>query len=378
MEIIGVIELGTLHSLKGKLIFVLLVVFIFSACSGLFAQSKSLQDHYNEITNFVSAKNSDGVRKYLADNTNNSDYAKLESFVLMRSRDALIANDLDFALSLCLTVIDNNLDNFEAVALYTSIERAVFARDEKIKTENEKIQIEKMKETAVTTKEKEKIQKEYKTITNSVSGETVYLDQEFDMYYLPVTWGVDLGLADISVMSDPLSTSFRYGLSLAGNVFYRSEEFYAGIDVFFDAALVSFPAMPNLVFSVKAVPSFSLPRVLRNIYYRVGYAGIYSSTVDNSFLPPSFSSPVIGVGFRDWRFGVFFFDGSFDYYIGHLFYDNFFFAADANVNFYLPLADLDTIDVGLNLGIRDIMGVMAQGLHNQIKFVISVGVWNND
>lgn len=370
--------MSTFHALTKKIFFILLVFYMVSVCSTLFAQTKALQDHNSKLAVLVSEKNSDGVRKYLAANRSYSNYSSLESFVLMRSRDALIANDLDFALELCLTVIDNNLDNFEAVALYTSIERAVIARDEKIKAEKEKIQIESLKESAVSSKDKEKIQRDYKTITNTVSGETVYLDQDFDSYYLPVTWGVDLGLANLSFMSDPLSTSFRYGLSLAGNVFYRSEQVYAGIDVSFDAALVSFPTVPNLVFSVKAVPSFSLPKVLKNLYYRLGFAGMYYSTSEYSFLPSSFSSPVIGVGFRDWRFGEFFFDGAVDYYVGHFFYKNFHFAADATLNFYLPLADLDTVDVGLNLGVRDLVGVTSQGLHNQFKFIVSVGVWNND
>ncbi len=366
------------HLNTRKITYGVVIFFLITVCSGLFAQTVSLEDHQNKITILIAEKNAEGIRSYLADNRSFSEYDKLESFVLMRSRDELITNDLDFALALSLCVIDNNLDNFEAVALYTSIERAVVARDEKLRSEQEQAQVEKMKKTAVVTKDKDKIQKEYKTITNSVSGETVYLDQEFDMYYLPVTWGVDLGLADLSYMTDPLSNSIRYGLSIAGNVFYRSEELYAGMEAFFDAALISFPALPNLVFSVEAVPTFSFPRVLRNMYYRIGYAGIYSSVANNSFLPPAFSSPVIGAGFRDVRFGVFFFDGSLDYYIGHLFYENFFFAANAKVNFYLPLADLDTIDVGLNLGLRDIIAATAQGLHNQIKFVISVGVWNND
>ncbi len=374
---IGETEVNTKYALSRKVLFIVIVCIV-SASSALFAQKKKLQDYYSEITVFVTDKNTEGVRKYLAANTSYADYAKLESFVLMRSRDALIANELDFALALCLAVIDNNIDNFEAVALYTSIERAVVARDEQIRIEKEKEQVTKMKEATDTVKEKEKIQKEYTIITNTVSGETVYLDQNFDMYYMPVTWGVDLGLADLSVMGDALSTSFRYGLSLAGNVFYRSEEVYAGIDMFFDAALVSFPTNPNLIFSVEAIPAFSLPKVLKNVYYRIGYAGVFSSAPEYSFLTPYFSTPVLGIGFRDLQVLLFYFDGAFDYYLGHWFYDKFFFAADLNVNFYLPLADLDTVDVGLNLGLRDFVGITAQGMHNQIKFVISFGVWNND
>ena len=358
--------------------FVFFVLLYISAYCGLYSQTKSLEFYYDEITVFIQDQDSQAVNVFLADNRNYSEYAKLESFVLMRSRDALIANKLEFAMDLCLSVIDNNLDNFEAVALYTSIERTLVIRNEKIRVEEEKAQVEQMKETAVTTREKEKIQKEYKTITNAVSGETVYLDQEFDTFYLPVTWGIDLGLADIAFHSDSVSSSFRYGLSLAANVFYRSETFYAGIDVFFDSALVSVPTINNLVFTVKAVPSFSIPKMLKNVYYRVGYAGVFSSTTDSTVLPAAFSSPVIGLGLRDLKLGMFLFDAALDYYIGHLFYTNLLFAADTAINFYFPLADLDTIDVGLNFGVKDVFIATSEGVHNQIKFVISVGVWNND
>lgn len=365
-----------MHKISKGIIF--FIVLIISAYSGLYSQTTSLQSYYDQISVFVADKDSQAVNVFLADNFNYSEYAKLESFVLMRSRDALIANELEFALDLCLSVIDNNLDNFEAVALYTSIERTLVKQNAKVKEEQEKAQIEQMKETAVTTREKEKIEKEYKTITNAVSGETVYLDQEFDTFYLPVTWGIDLGLADIALHTEASTFSFRYGLSLAANVFYRSETFYAGMDVFFDSALVSFPTTQNLVFTVKAVPSFSIPKMIKNIYFRVGYAGIFSSSADNTILPQAFSSPVIGLGVRDLTFGVFLFDAEVDYYIGHVFYENVLFSADSAVNFYIPLADLDTIDVGLNLGVKDIFVAASEGIHNQIKFIISVGVWNND
>ena len=63
---------------------------------------------------------------------------------------------------------------------------------------------------------------------------------------------------------------------------------------------------------------------------------------------------------------------------GHLFYDKINFAMDFLLNFSLILSDLDNVDVGVNLGLRDAVFSMENGLQNQIKFIISIGVINND
>ena len=61
-----------------------------------------------------------------------------ESYILKKARELLITNELDLAAEISLSVIDHNLDNFDAVALYTSIDTAIKARDAKIKAEEER------------------------------------------------------------------------------------------------------------------------------------------------------------------------------------------------------------------------------------------------
>ena len=67
-----------------------------------------------------------------------------------------------------------------------------------------------------------------------------------------------------------------------------------------------------------------------------------------------------------------------DYLLGHLFYEKINFAMDFSLNFSLILSDLDNVDVGVNLGVRDAVFAMEDGLQNQFKFIISIGVINND
>lgn len=56
MEIIGVIELSTFHALTKKIFFILLVFYMVSVCSTLFAQTKALQDHNSKLAVLVSEK----------------------------------------------------------------------------------------------------------------------------------------------------------------------------------------------------------------------------------------------------------------------------------------------------------------------------------
>ena len=72
---------------------------------------------------------------------------------MKRARELLISNELDFAAEISLVVIDNNLDNFDAVALYTSIDTAIKERDAKLKAEEERRQIEEMRVMANNAKE---------------------------------------------------------------------------------------------------------------------------------------------------------------------------------------------------------------------------------
>ena len=66
------------------------------------------------------------------ENKNSRSYGEYESYILKKARELLITNELDLAAEISLSVIDHNLDNFDAVALYTSIDTAIKARDAKV------------------------------------------------------------------------------------------------------------------------------------------------------------------------------------------------------------------------------------------------------
>ena len=70
-------------------------------------------------------QNSELLETVLSDNLSNPEYSRYEEYVLKLASQLLIEHQLDFASKASLAIIDRNLENFEAVDLYSSINRAL-------------------------------------------------------------------------------------------------------------------------------------------------------------------------------------------------------------------------------------------------------------
>lgn len=352
---------------------------LFCVCSfSLFAQASVI----SQIDEAIKQKNSEEISSILVKNKSSRSYSDYESHILKKARELLISNDLDFAAAISLAVIDNNLDNFDAVALYTSIDTAIKERDAKLKAEQERRQIEEMRMMANNAKEQKQIKKEYQTISNTSSGETVYLDTNYNTHYLPVSWAINIGMSELGLYLDPNKIDVKFGLSLFGNFFYHAEDYVIGGDGFVDTTLFTFGSdaanVQNLDSTAKLAFAFSHEDIIRDFYFRLGFLGYYSNHPELSYVTTPFSSPSLGFAYRDIEIGNILAEFSVDYLLGHLFYEKMNFAMDFSLNFSLILSDFDNVDVGLNFGVRDVIFAMSEGLQNQLKLIISIGVINND
>ncbi len=361
--------------LKITFILVLFNVFSFS----LFAQTSNV---ISQIDEAIKLKNAEQISSILVKNKSSRSYSEYETHILKKARELLITNELDFAAAISLAVIDNNLDNFDAVALYTSIDTAIKERDAKLKAEEERRQIEEMRMMANSAKEQKQIKKDYQTISNTSSGETVYLDMDYNTHYLPLSWAVNIGMAEVGLYTDPQNVDLKFGLSLFGNAFFHTEDFVIGGDCFFDSMLFIFGSHAdeeqNLDTTLKFSLAFSHEAILRNLYFRLGFLSYFSNHPEISYVTTPFLSPSVGIAYRDIEIGNILAELSADYLVGHLFYDKMNFAMDFSLNFSLILADYDKADIGVNFGVRDAFFAMQEGLQNQLKFIISIGVINND
>lgn len=359
-----------------------IILFILLTCVinfSIFSQTAAINKQIDEA---IDQKNSEQIADILVKNKKSRSYKDYEAHILKRARELLISNELDFAAQISLVVIDNNLDNFDAVALYTSIDTAIKERDAKLKAEEERRQIEEMRVMANTAKEQKQIKKEYQTISNTSSGETVYLDTDYNTHYLPLSWAVNVGMADLALYTDPREVGGKFGFSSFGNVYFHSEDYIIGGDYFLDTMLFNFGGdaeeEQHLDTTVNLTFGYSHESIIRNFYFRLGFLGYFSNKPEMSFVPTPFFSPTLGIAYRDIEIGNVLAELSADYYLGHLFYDEMRMAMDFSLNFSLILADYDKADIGVNFGVRDAIFLMNEGLQNQLKLIISIGVINND
>lgn len=363
-----------------KLTLFLFVLFFITNSLG-FSQSAG-DDVYRKIDGAFRSKDIILIEEILLLNKGTKEYESIESYVLNSAREAYVAEDLDFASKATLALIDANLDNFAAVELYTDIEKAIEKQKIAQREAEEKRQIEAFKRQAAESKTKDTIKKEYRTITNTTSGETVFLDPDYNMRFNQVSWGGYLGLADVAFVIDGDEFSPKYGLSIAGNGIFRHDNYSVGGEIFADILLMSFSGFQNLLSSVKISSMFASNKLQRNMYFRLGFSSLIT-TVDkkpnaSTVIPEVYLGPTLGMGFRDIKIANFLCDGYIDYNFAHLFYDNTYTTIELGVNFLLILADLNKVNVGFNFGANNILTVTNNGIHNQTKLVVSIGVGKND
>ena len=146
----------------GRKIKILSIAVLFMFFSGsLFALEEYVSDVYKQIDTCFSAKDEDKLNSVLARNVNDKYYYLMENYTQKKIRRLIVNNDYDFAMTATLALIENNLDNEEAVEMYSVISDAYEIQrkheaelEQKRQLELARIQIEKEKQ-------REGVEKEY-------------------------------------------------------------------------------------------------------------------------------------------------------------------------------------------------------------------------
>jgi hypothetical protein len=360
----------------------MVLIYVFFSTTAVFAQSTSGDDVTRRIDAAFRARNVGSLKLILEENEGSKNYSAIEKYVLKNARTCLINNDLQMASDAALALIDANLDNFEAVEFFTQVEKAITKREEEKRKEEQAKQLEEFKKITSEEKQKDTIKKEYKTFTHEETGETVYLDQDYNMRFTQTSWCFYFGFLDVSVVIDAGDVSPKYGFGVNGNWIYRDDAFSVGAEGSGDVHIISFAGYQNIISSLKAVVIGSMNSINHNLFLRLGFSS-YFTTLDSeggtkSAIPIDFMGPTIGVGYRDFKIFNFLTDTFIDYNFGHLFTKNVYTSLDAGINFTLVLADLNKVDVGITFGFYAPFMITSTGVHNQIKAIISMGVGNND
>ncbi len=357
----------------------LLAMILLVAASVIWAQAVVPEDVYRQIDSAILEKSTPNIDAVLSRGAASPWYPRLEAYVLKKARQLVIQNDLEQAKALSLALIDRNLDNNEAVELYQSLQSTMAKRDAELKKTAEKEQLDSFKQKAAETKIKQDLGKTYKTATNTTTGKKVYLDQDFNDHYRSNTWDFMIGLANAGIVTENSAQSLKYGLSIAGSLFYHAEAFSIGADIEGGAMLLSFTGEQSLNWFGAAVVSAANNSLGKNLVLRLGYAVFAYNSGSLTGNEERFYTPVAGLGLRDIRVGE---TGRFriaaDYYPGYLLVDGIRFAMGGNMGFAFVLAEMQDFDIHFHADLKDILIVYSDGMKNDAKLILAIGVGNYD
>lgn len=363
--------------------------------------SEELSDIFKQIDMAIASKSSEGISQILSENKGSSNYPMIENYTLKKTRQLIITDNLEFARQTSLAVIDNNIENFDAVELYSYIDKAILNQQAAQQAAENRKRLEEERIAARNAKSKQGLASRgnYQVVTTA-SGQEVYRNEQ-QASFSSWIWTVKLGLADFvyQKISDPDYSSLKYGLAVGANVFYPSERFVIGCDIFADANVVTlmsdggdeqatarkklenkdFDKPQEFFLSGRIVPELAFADLSKHLFLRAGISthALASNDRDITHTHETFFSPVVGLAVDNVHLGETQMRLFADYDVGHLFYDDLKLAMEFGGSILLPVAVNDKTKFGLEFGVQDLLLMKDEGgSENRAKFTFAIGVGN--
>ena len=367
---------------KLKVLSALLLLTVFSA--RVFAVEEYVSDIYRQIDNCFTVKDEGKLNDVLSKNTKDKYYYLIENYTQKKIRRLIVVNDYDFAMEATLALIENNLDNEEAVEMYSVISDAYeIQRKHEAELEHQR-QLELARIEAEKEKQRGNVEKEYVPATKT-SGGAVYVSGK-ETKLTSYNWKASLGMINLLHLFDKQGdiSSLHYGVALDFRYEYTMEnKMVLGTDAFAGFQFLGFaedeklvPMIGDIDFALKA----SFPQVSNKLFFRMGFdtvvTGKSDTAPDTDSVVGMFYSPTIGVKMERIPLGAVKLDIGADWLAGHLFMKDIKAAAAASMNVEIPFAELEKVKLNFNIGVRDKFFLKNEGLENRASVIMAIGVEN--
>jgi hypothetical protein len=354
---------------------VLFLSLLFISSTLLVAQSTVPDSVFRQVDDIVSRGAISELNAVLSKNSAAPWYPRLEAYLLKRARTQIINNKLEDAKAVSLAVIDANLDNKEAVDLYQSVQAAIKKRDSEAKKIAEQESVAAYKQKVAESKIRQELPKTYKTATNTSSGKTVYLDQDSNAHYRTWNWDFLVGLANMDFTATSDIKDFKYGLSVSGSAFYVGETWRVGLDVLGDAEPLAIAGTKSTNWSGGGIVSLGRTDISKYAVFRAGFMGFGYDYGSVDADPELFMTPVAGFGFRDMLLGDSTrFAWALDYYPGHWANSGMSAAFGTQLLATFVLAKMQDFGIHFQAGIRDTVLLYTDGVKNDAKLFLALGI----
>ncbi len=368
-----------------KLKIISLAVFFVFFMGSAFALEEYVSEVYRQIDRCFAEKDETKLNSVLAKNNTDKYYYLMENYTQKKIRRLIVNNDYDFAMASILVVIENNLDNEEAVEMYSVISDAYeIQRKHEAELEHQR-QLELARIEMEKEKQRDSVEKEYVAATKTSVGSVYVSGKETNL--TSTNWKFKIGLIDLTHLFEKESEigSFHYGVMLDYNLRYTMEnKNVLGLDLFGGAQFLTIEDDPDksvpLLADAEAALKYSFANISKNMFIRLGFNAIIAGKSEKAVLTENvidtFYSPFIGIKFDQISLGNLKIDIGADWLAGHLFYKNIKAAAGGALNIAIPFAELEKVKLNLNLGLRDKFFLKDEGMENRASIIMAIGVEN--
>lgn len=362
------------------------MIFLFASVS-LFAVDEYISKIYKQLDKIFLEKSENALNNVLSDNNQDKNYYLIENYTEKKIRRLIVNNDYDFAMTAIIIVIENNLDNEQAVEMYSIISEAYEVQKAYETEQEQKRQLELARIEMEKEKQRVNVDKKYVSTSKTDTGKSVYISGK-ETKLSSYSWKAMLGFLDLAWLMESTSglNNLAYGVSLSGRYEYTfPNDVIFGGEIFADGHFLSFTQEKESIIpvfgEVEGLLKFSTVEISKNLFFRLGFGGIYtgkdSKAVNTVSIADTLLTPIVGVNFQKIKLPFANLDIGADWYAGHLFaQSNLNFAMGVNMNLEFAFASMDEVALNLNIGLRDKIFVKQGGFENRASLIFAVGVEN--
>jgi len=361
-------------------------VIMLLSTSSLFAVEEYIAKIYKDLDKVFIVKSDTDLNEILSKNNTDKYYYLIENYTEKKIRRLIVNNDYDFAMTAIVIVIENNLDNENAVDMYTVIANAYEVQLQHEAEEEQKRQLELARIELEKEKQRGSAEKEYVAASNTKSGKAVYVSGK-ETKLSSSSWKGALGLVNLTYLFDEPGdiNSLHYGIS--GDYRYEytlDKKMVVGFDINGGFNFLTMPVAEEKMVSIlgDANASFkvAVPSISKDLFLRAGFGAIISGhsdiAVDAKDVAPTLFSPTLGLKMERIPLGNLKLDIGADWYAGHLFYENINLALGGEMNLEIPFAEMEEVKLSLNLGVKDRFFLKSSGMENRASLIFAIGVEN--
>lgn len=358
----------------------LMLCILFFSASSVFGLEEYVSAVYGQIDTAFDHKSESELNNILAKNSNDIYYPLMENYAVKKIRRLVVNNKYDFAMDALLVVIENNLDNTDAVEMYASVSDAYkaqkeFEQQQELKRQQEIARVEAEKESKRASAERQYI------ASAKSDGGSVYVTGK-ETKRSSHEYKISLGLVDLSMISSPVKEiqTVNYGLNLDIMYGYVGNSISWGFDLDGEFKFLPFiqgETKTPLTAEFEVAPRLSFNGLSKNLFFRLGYEGSITSYVSGKeILSDNFMSPFLGINLDNLKLGSLGLSAGIDYYAAHLWTPDVLFAMGAAANLEIPFTQIETLRLNFNVGIRDKILIREKGLENRASLILAIGVGN--